>query len=260
MEKNIEQPNRMDSLAETAVARQKREMLDEAIVFLKELVSSSAERGLAKKYKDLDQESRVSRIKEILEILEAGGFPENAATEMVDRELMGHEDKLTGLYRFGRIAEFYDYLVKNTEEGKYTAVVAMDVNDFKPVNDEHGHLEGDEVLKTIGQVIRGQLREYDIAERKGGDEFTLLLPNVTKDSVEMIMKRIMIKINESLGVAGNNPLFSIGVCLVEKNGVETPNFNVAYKQADGAAYVVKGRKDEIYKGQASPIEFVMSQS
>ncbi len=255
MEHTSEQLSRHESPAETAVARQKREMLEAAFRFLNLLLSSSAERGLANLHPNLDPDARKEKMLEIVKILEAGGFPMNAAQEMVDRELMGYKDDLTGLFRFGRIAEFYEYLAKHTDEGKFTAVVAMDLNDFKVVNDEHGHLEGDEVLENIGKAIREQLRESDIGERKGGDEFTLLLPNVTKETVETIVHRVMIKINELLGVTGANPLFSIGICLVKKNGSNTPSFEFAYKKADDAAYVVKGRKEKLLTKEASPIEF-----
>lgn len=61
---------------------------------------------------------------------------------------------------------------------------------FKSVNDTYGHAVGDLVLKTIAKVIRGQLREYDIAGRYGGEEFSILLPFTKIEEAKMVAERL----------------------------------------------------------------------
>ena len=61
---------------------------------------------------------------------------------------------------------------------------------FKSVNDTYGHAVGDLVLNTIAKVIRGQLREYDIAGRYGGEEFSILLPFTKIEEAKMVAERL----------------------------------------------------------------------
>ena len=65
-----------------------------------------------------------------------------------------------------------------------------DIDFFKSVNDTYGHAVGDLVLKTIAKVIRGQLREYDIAGRYGGEEFSILLPFTKIEEAKMVAERL----------------------------------------------------------------------
>ena len=66
----------------------------------------------------------------------------------------------------------------------------VDLDDFKGLNDHHGHLAGDRYLSEIGQVIRGQLREADLPCRYGGDEFSLMLPETDLEGAGVIAERI----------------------------------------------------------------------
>jgi diguanylate cyclase (GGDEF)-like protein len=92
------------------------------------------------------------------------------------REFMEH-DGLTGLYSHSRIIEQLEAAVRRAErhEGRL-AVAMLDIDGFKAVNDTHGHLVGDQVLKALAHLLRQRLRLNDVLGRYGGDEYLVVLP------------------------------------------------------------------------------------
>jgi len=105
---------------------------------------------------------------------------------------MSIKDSLTGLYNQ---RYFYDKLESEIErarrQGHPLSLVLFDVDQFKPYNDKHGHLEGDRVLRTVGQVVVESTREHvDLGFRYGGDEFTVILPEADEKEAYTIAERI----------------------------------------------------------------------
>lgn len=100
-------------------------------------------------------------------------------------------DDLTQLYNS---RHFYAQLTKETERSnRYEqplTLLLMDIDKFKKFNDTYGHVEGDNVLSRLGQIIKRCLRETDSAYRYGGEEFTILLPMTTSEDGLAIAKRI----------------------------------------------------------------------
>ncbi|MEA3486820.1 MAG: sensor domain-containing diguanylate cyclase [Thermodesulfobacteriota bacterium] len=100
-------------------------------------------------------------------------------------------DALTGLYNS---RHFYDQLKSEIERAdRYRhplSLLLLDIDDFKEFNDAYGHLEGDEVLVRLGEVIRKCLRKTDSAYRFGGEEFTVTLPETTGDAATILAERI----------------------------------------------------------------------
>lgn len=99
-------------------------------------------------------------------------------------------DSLTGL--FNR-RYFYERLTEEMERTKRhglpTCLIMLDIDNFKMVNDTYGHQVGDEVLKWLSQLLRNTIRTIDVASRYGGEEFTVILPNTTKDDARIIAER-----------------------------------------------------------------------
>lgn len=88
-------------------------------------------------------------------------------------------DPLTGLYNRQHLNEFFDREVKLAERRHHSiGVVIADLDHFKAVNDTYGHLAGDEVLKTVGRLIKNSYRASDIHCRYGGEEFLIVLPDM----------------------------------------------------------------------------------
>ena len=74
----------------------------------------------------------------------------------------------------------------------------LDLDDFKAFNDTYGHIEGDRVLRRLGQVVKRCLRETDLAYRYGGEEFTILLPMTTSADGAVTAERIRAKIKKEI--------------------------------------------------------------
>lgn len=92
--------------------------------------------------------------------------------------LFMEKDGLTGLFRHSRIIEQLEVAVRRADRqhGKL-AVAMLDIDAFKEVNDEHGHLAGDQVLKALAYLLRQRLRMSDVLGRFGGDEYVVVLPD-----------------------------------------------------------------------------------
>lgn len=102
------------------------------------------------------------------------------------------KDGLTGLYNQ---RYFFDRLESEIErarrQGHALSLLLFDVDQFKTYNDRHGHLEGDKVLRAVGQVVMECTREHvDISFRYGGDEFTVILPEAREEQAMLIAERI----------------------------------------------------------------------
>ncbi len=81
-------------------------------------------------------------------------------------------------------------LARSQRTGMPLAILMIDIDHFKALNDRHGHLAGDEVLKEVARVLQQQMRPYDLAGRFGGEEFVLLLPGVGSWEVGYVAERI----------------------------------------------------------------------
>lgn len=118
----------------------------------------------------------------------------------------------------------------------------LDVDNMKAINDKYGHPTGDSVLSEVAELIRIQLRRSDVIARWGGDEFILLLPNISYRSAIAITERIKNVVREKSTVRGISVTCSVGV--VEMKGEET--FDSMIEQADILMYRAKGKgKDTV---------------
>jgi len=109
-------------------------------------------------------------------------------------------DPLTGCLNHGAFqARLREELARAERTGGPTALVLLDLNDFKAVNDRFGHLTGDALLRTVAEVVRGAVRAYDQVGRWGGDEFALLLPDTDEPTARRVVGR-------ALGALGRAPL------------------------------------------------------
>ncbi len=139
------------------------------------------------------------------------------------------------------------------------AVMFLDLDRFKLVNDTLGHISGDELLQAVTHRLQQCLREGDTLARFGGDEFTLLLPQVYgQEDAEAIAKKILLKMQEPFSIEGHElyVTMSIGVSMYPHDGTD---METLVKNADIAMYYIKGRGKNDYQFFASEMNDVSMQ-
>jgi diguanylate cyclase (GGDEF)-like protein/PAS domain S-box-containing protein len=152
-------------------------------------------------------------------------------------------DPLTGLANRAFFHEQLEHAVSmRTENESGTAVVFIDLDEFKQINDQHGHSVGDEVLATLGERLKTLIRAGDSVARLGGDEFAVLLTAVREPAeAAIVAERLLEQIAAPIDVAGRQLSLtaSIGIAL-GGTGAEL------LKQADAAMYRAKLNGDADY--------------
>ena len=104
---------------------------------------------------------------------------------------MALTDSLTGLYNRRYFEVHLEKLLeKNNESKKALAVLLIDIDHFKQVNDTHGHTIGDEILTIFAERLKDNLRSFDLVARLGGEEFVALLPDVSEARAHMVAERL----------------------------------------------------------------------
>ncbi len=106
-------------------------------------------------------------------------------------------DGLTGLYNRHHFDELFEMEFQRSKRYRtHLGCLMFDIDDFKNINDDYGHLVGDAVLHDIGQLIRETLRKADTAARYGGEEFVVLFPETTREGILFVGERLRESIEE----------------------------------------------------------------
>ncbi|MFT5835328.1 MAG: two-component system cell cycle response regulator [Sulfurimonas sp.] len=150
-------------------------------------------------------------------------------------------DGMTGLYNRRFLEEIIDKIMHQAKRTKETyAVMMLDVDFFKMVNDTYGHDVGDRVIVEIGKVLKDNIRESDLAIRYGGEEFVVMLHNATEEGTQEVAKKIHEAFgNLSFDVGTGETLkktMSIGISKFPEDG---DTIWKSIKFADTALYVAK---------------------
>ncbi|QJB69996.1 GGDEF domain-containing protein [Parasphingorhabdus halotolerans] len=159
--------------------------------------------------------------------------------QISELEKMARHDVLTGLPNRRSFIEALETRIMRCQRyGDITALLYLDVNGLKSVNDAQGHTAGDQLLVHLGRLLDDNIRASDMVARIGGDEFALLLDKLDADQVEAKIKFLMERIASStLHYDGSQIKMSaaIGYCFVgPKDSVED-----LMVQADQAMYALK---------------------
>jgi diguanylate cyclase (GGDEF)-like protein len=151
-------------------------------------------------------------------------------------------DQLTGL---ANNRHFREWMQRETQRlgrfGGELSLVLLDIDNFKNVNDTYGHLQGDQVLSSLGRILKLESRGVDEPARYGGEEFVLALPETPKAGAIEVAERVRERIEATTvdGVEGNKPIrvtASIGVATMPADGSDPQALIAA---ADAALYRAK---------------------
>lgn len=177
------------------------------------------------------------------------------ASDITDRRqaeslmrFQAYHDLLTGLPNRSLFRDRLSLSISHAKRNRNkTAVMFLDLDRFKLINDSLGHHVGDQLIQAVARRISASLREGDTLSRFGGDEFTLLAPNIrAREDAEIIARKIISELAESFHI-GEHELFtsaSIGIALYPDNGV---NIDQLIQNADIAMYEAKGMGRNLFQ-------------
>lgn len=164
------------------------------------------------------------------------GLIENI-NDVRDLRFRAEYDATTGLSNHATTKDLVTAALSDVLVREHSVCVALDIDDFKQVNDTYGHIVGDALLHEVGSVLRSSFRETDVVGRVGGDEFVLLLKNVDLDialgKLEQVGQRLSIV---KVGSSGRVPSVSMGVYVPQSADAA---YHDVFVKADEALYRAK---------------------
>jgi diguanylate cyclase (GGDEF)-like protein/PAS domain S-box-containing protein len=167
-----------------------------------------------------------------------------------------HHDSLTSLpNRSSFLARLEEAIIRNRENGGALAVLFLDVDRFKAVNDSLGHDAGDRLLFDVANRLRASVRPQDVVARFGGDEFTVLLDDIgTVGAAIAIAQRITDTLDAPLAFEHHDLVLSASVGIAMWSGAESASDLV--RHADAAMYVAKDKgraRWELFDAHTAPM-------
>jgi diguanylate cyclase (GGDEF)-like protein len=155
-------------------------------------------------------------------------------------ELQARTDELTGIrnrrafYEMGGLA-----VAQARRYGDSLALISLDIDHFKTVNDTWGHAAGDETLRTVARIIQQTVRTTDIAGRTGGEELAILLPRASLEQAAAMAERLRVTMENAVVSQGGRDLRFTASFGVAEHGPEADTLELLLAQADKALYEAK---------------------
>ena len=163
-------------------------------------------------------------------------------------------DGMTGLYNRRHFMEAAEAACAHAQRaGQPIIALMIDVDNFKQINDVHGHVAGDQVLTELARACRENVRPGDIAGRYGGDEFTIMAPGITSQRATQLAETLARPAARALGRDGKPLNYSVSIGIAERP--PSGDLGTLLAQADLAMYEAKragGNRWRIFAGTAGP--------
>jgi diguanylate cyclase (GGDEF)-like protein len=170
-----------------------------------------------------------------------GVFEDLTEQKKLEKHLVkiASEDPLTGVNNRREIESVLAQEIERSKQnGRPLGLIMLDVDGFKVLNDTHGHIFGDLVLKGLSQVMLNQLRKTDYLGRYGGDEFIIILPNTCIDEASFVAEKLLVNIRKhEFSIQG--AAIRLGVSLGVATSTDSDQFELLISKADKALYRAK---------------------
>ena len=133
--------------------------------------------------------------------------------------ILSFTDELSGLRNRRSIIDMLDAKLEEVKRKKTVVTIAMlDLDNFKKINDKHGHVVGDRIIRTFGSVLKSSMRSVDFIGRYGGEEFLIVLPDTMPEQAAIILERVRQKLLLcSYGIDDLQVTFSGGVISIDED-------------------------------------------
>lgn len=162
-------------------------------------------------------------------------------------ERLAYTDQLTGLPNRTWLYKYLEEVLFRTKKMRQNiAIMTVDFDDFKNVNDSLGHHYGDLFLQSVSSRLKNCLRHHDKIARLGGDEFIIILENVTTEEASEMAQRILDEMNQSIHISGHDIIVTLSIGISMQQGPST-DVETAIKQADFAMYMAKEKGKNNYQ-------------
>ncbi|MDU6683640.1 MAG: EAL domain-containing protein [Enterobacteriaceae bacterium] len=159
-------------------------------------------------------------------------------------QYLSHHDELTGLPNRVRMKEFLEGRLQSDNGAENAlAMISVDLNDFKTINDVYGHTVGDQVLSEASNRLRRCMRSIDLVTRQGGDEFIIIASDLSRrEDIERFCSRIVEELNHPFDICGNEIVIgvSMGIALAPQDAL---NASDLLRYSDIALYKAKNDPD-----------------
>ncbi|WP_371818882.1 GGDEF domain-containing protein [Achromobacter sp. SD115] len=177
-----------------------------------------------------------TRVKEVAEV---GGALVQASRMLAHAQHLAHYDPLTGLCNRVLFNELVlRELAVAQRSGESFAILAIDLDGFKAVNDLHGHATGDAVLQEAAERMADAIRVSDVAARLGGDEFAVLLLGASRDDARRVAQALVESLSLPYPEVSVSVSASVGIAVYPQSGVAVREL---LERADMALYKAKGQ-------------------
>ncbi|UKA66998.1 EAL domain-containing protein [Arthrobacter sp. FW306-05-C] len=160
----------------------------------------------------------------------------------LEMQKMAMQDPLTGLANRSALIEALRTALEarpgpEREPAEGPAILLMDLDAFKSINDSMGHTAGDQVLVTVGERLRTAVRASDVVARLGGDEFAIVMPSASADQAAVVAHRILASLNDPIELPGRSVRCGASIGLSVGSEGQTPEDMLM--EADVAMYASK---------------------
>ena len=196
----------------------------------------------------------VERLLKLFALVQSGLVEELLRERSSELEWLAHTDSLTGLFNLRYLRQQIDHLLGLQQRyGHPFALLLLDVDGLKRVNDSFGHAAGDELLVGVAEAIRAATRSVDVPARIGGDEFCVLAPHQTAERATVLGERLAAGIEEIETADGANVGVSIGVVACPEHASQAERL---LELADIAMYSAKagGERVKTAEPEADAVE------